>query len=46
MEDREPERYYDWMLWALRQERKKKEEPDQEPQQSFSEIVDSQIDKK
>ena len=26
MEDREPERYYDWMLWALRQERKKKEE--------------------
>ena len=26
--------------------RKKKEEPDPEPQQSFSEIVDSQIDKK
>ena len=26
MEDREPERYYDWMLWALPQERKKKEE--------------------
>jgi len=26
--------------------RKKKEEPDPEPQQSFTEIVDSQIDKK
>lgn len=22
-DDREPERYYDWMLWAMRQERKK-----------------------
>ena len=25
-EDSEPERYYDWMLWKLRQERKKEEE--------------------
>ena len=23
-DDPEPERYYDWMLWKLRQERKKK----------------------
>ena len=23
-EDPEPERYYEWMLWKLRQERKKK----------------------
>lgn len=22
-EDQEPERYYDWMLWKMRQERKK-----------------------
>ena len=22
MEDREPERYYDWMLWKMRQEHK------------------------
>ena len=22
MEDREPERYYDWMLWKMRQEQK------------------------
>ena len=26
MEDREPERYYDWMLWALRQEEKKEKQ--------------------
>jgi|TARA_R100000081_G_scaffold75757_1_gene42178 hypothetical protein len=24
--DPEPERYYDWMLWKMRQERKKEEQ--------------------
>ena len=26
--DPEPERYYDWMLWKMRQERNKDEETD------------------
>ena len=26
--DPEPERYYDWMLWKIRQERNKDEETD------------------
>jgi hypothetical protein len=26
MEDKEPQRYYDWIVWKLRQERKKMED--------------------
>ena len=28
--DPEPERYYDWMLWEMRQERLKEEQPNKE----------------
>ena len=28
--DPEPERYYDWMLWKMRQERKKEEQQKEE----------------
>jgi hypothetical protein len=31
MEDKEPQRYYDWIVWKLRQERKKMEDKSKVP---------------
>ena len=32
MMDKEPQRWYDWMLWKLRQEKDKKEKPIEDPE--------------